>query len=199
MTTKKTIKFYLYFNNSFETEIFNKYIKDVLAQVHPNIEMTVAGTKLINSLLVKICKKLASEASQIAQSEGKNEIDQKHIEMAVQSVLNGDLTKLALKAGGEAVDKFNASSQGEKKTRAGLIFDVDIVHHLLRDAKWADSINDNAVVFLTTVIEYLCVELTEMSGNKLNKKKRTIINKIDINNAINEDRETLLLRSNLDS
>lgn len=198
MTTKKTIKFYLYFNNSFETEIFNKYIKDVLAQVHPNIEMTVAGKKLINSLLVKICKKLASEASQIAQSEGKNEIDQKHIEMAVQSVLNGDLIKCSLKEGEKTVDKFKVSCQGEKKAHVGLIFDVDVVHRFLHESKYADSINDNAIVFLTAVIEYLCGEITELSGYRTLDRKSKKVNTIDINIAINDDSELFLLRSQID-
>lgn len=162
------------------------------------MEITDSGTKHLNTLLIKVYKKLAAEAGRIAKSESLNEIDQICIENAVQSFLSGDLAKYAIREGGKAVGKFNGSSGGEKTARAGLVVNVDVVYRLLCNGKYANSISENAAVYLAAVIEYLTLEILELSGNEARNRKSVNIIPDFINVSINIDEELreLISRSN---
>ena len=61
-----------------------------------------------------------------------------------------------------------------KSRRAGLQFSVGRIHRLLRKGNYAKLIGAGASVYLGAVMEYLTVEILELSGNAArdNKKSR---------------------------
>uniref|UniRef100_A0A3B4B0W2 Histone H2A n=1 Tax=Periophthalmus magnuspinnatus TaxID=409849 RepID=A0A3B4B0W2_9GOBI len=61
-----------------------------------------------------------------------------------------------------------------KSVRAGLTFPVGRLHRMLRKGNYAERIGAGAAVYLAAVLEYLCAEILELSGNasRDNKKQR---------------------------
>ena len=76
-----------------------------------------------------------------------------------------------------------------KSRRAGLQFPVGRIHRLLRKGNYAKLIGAGASVYLGAVMEYLTVEILELSGNAArdNKKSRIIPRHLQL--AIRNDEE----------
>lgn len=177
-------------------DIFTPYIKPISFVIYPSLELTTSGSKLINTLLIKIYKKLAREASRIVQSERKSEMDHHHIEMAVMSLFSGDLAKFGAIEGKKAIANKN---KNDWSLKSGLIYNYDIIYRLLRDSKYADSINENAAIYLSAVLEYIIVEIIEKTGYiNMSERMSESISQEDINEEISKDKELFQLRSKLD-
>ncbi|XP_068173744.1 histone H2A-like [Antennarius striatus] len=61
-----------------------------------------------------------------------------------------------------------------RSTRAGITFPVGRIHRMLRKGNYAERVGNGAAVYLAAVLEYLCAEILELSGNasRDNKKQR---------------------------
>ncbi|XP_068601248.1 histone H2A.J-like [Brachionichthys hirsutus] len=61
-----------------------------------------------------------------------------------------------------------------RSTRAGITFPVGRIHRLLKRGNYAERVGNGAAVYLSAVLEYLCAEILELSGNasRDNKKQR---------------------------
>lgn len=84
---------------------------------------------------------------------------------------------MSTKAGakGKKTEGKKGKTSGSKFTkRAGLTFAVGRTRHLIKAGRYASRIAKGAPVYLAAVLEYLCAELLELSGNAArdNKKKR---------------------------
>lgn len=172
-------------------DIFSSYIIKILRIVHPPLEISDSGTKHLNSLLIKIYKKLAAEASKIARSEDKNELDQQSIENAVQSFLPVKLAKFSINEGQKAIVNIN------KSDNAGLVFNIDVIYRLLCNAKYANSVRKDAAIYLAAVMDYLTIEILEVSGNMTEARETENIEPDFINTAMSNDMELRELRSKL--
>ena len=124
-------------------EIFSPYVVIILNIVHPDLHIPDSGIKDLNTLLIKIYKKLVAESIKNSQSE----LDQLCIENAVRSFVPGDLAKHGICEGNKAVAKFNTLDNADKTKRAGLVVNVEVIYRLLVNGKYANSISENAAVF----------------------------------------------------
>lgn len=84
-----------------------------------------------------------------------------------------------------------------RSKRAGLQFPVGRLHRLLRKGHYAERIGSGAPVYLAAVLEYLCAEILELSGNAArdNKKQRILPRHMQL--AIRNDEELNNLLSNV--
>lgn len=91
-----------------------------------------------------------------------------------------------------AAPKTKASSVS-RSSRAGLQFPVGRVARLLRKGNYAPRIGSGAAVYLTAVIEYLCAEVLELSGNASRDNKKQRIAPRHIQLAVRNDEELNVL------
>ncbi len=91
-----------------------------------------------------------------------------------------------------AVPKTKASSVS-RSTRAGLQFPVGRIARLLRKGNYAPRIGSGAAVYLAAVIEYLCAEVLELSGNASRDNKKQRIAPRHIQLAVRNDEELNVL------
>jgi len=77
-----------------------------------------------------------------------------------------------------------------KTQKAGLVFSVPLVYDLLK-AFFPNprSVAEGAPVYLAAVLEYLCAELAELSGNLAREEQVTVITPRYLEKAIKHDEE----------
>ncbi|CAG9465419.1 unnamed protein product [Pedinophyceae sp. YPF-701] len=76
-----------------------------------------------------------------------------------------------------------------KSSKAGLQFPVGRIARYLKKGKYADRIGAGAPVYLASVLEYLCAEVLELSGNAARDNKKTRIVPRHIQLAVRNDEE----------
>lgn len=76
--------------------------------------------------------------------------------------------------GGRGAKK--ASARSSKSAKAGLVFPVSRIHRFLKTNRAANRVSATASVYATAVLEYLCAEVLELSGNcsRSTGKKRIV-------------------------
>ncbi|KAM4608274.1 histone H2A-like [Polymixia lowei] len=76
-----------------------------------------------------------------------------------------------------------------RSTRAGLTFPVGRIHRLLRKGNYAQRVGTGAAVYLAAILEYLCAEILELSGNASRDNKKHRIAPRHILLAVKNDEE----------
>ena len=76
-----------------------------------------------------------------------------------------------------------------RSAKAGLTFPVGRIGSMLKKGRFAKRIGGGAPVYMAAVLEYLCAELLELSGNACrdNKKNRIVPRHIQL--AVKNDEE----------
>ena len=88
--------------------------------------------------------------------------------------------------GGRGKKKGKSTSRSAK---AGLQFPVGRVARYLKKGGYSKRVGGGAPVYMAAVLEYLCAELLELSGNAAKDNKKTRINPRHIQLAIKNDEE----------
>lgn len=96
--------------------------------------------------------------------------------------------------GKKVVAAAKTKSSMSRSARAGLQFPVGRIARLLRKGNYAKRIGSGAAVYLSAVLEYLCAEVLELSGNasRDNKKQRIAPRHIQLAVRNDEELNTLL-------
>lgn len=90
-------------------ETFSTYIYKVLKQVHPDTGLSNRGMAVMNSLVVDLMERLASEAALLRRFQKHNTLQKRDIQTAVRLLLSGELAKHAVSEGTKAVTNFESS------------------------------------------------------------------------------------------
>lgn len=176
---------------------FSAYLYMVLKQVHPDKGMTSGSLSAVNSCLKIFAKKFSKMARKECQRNNVVTISSVHVSSAVRKILTWELGKHAIDEGRKAVTKYATSrpDKGDKKRKTRqqlcqLTFSVSRCEHYLRDFGASSlRVGADAPVFLTAVIEYLCAEILELSGNSARDNKRVLIKPRDLFFAVENDEE----------
>ncbi|XP_037327284.2 histone H2A-like [Pungitius pungitius] len=76
-----------------------------------------------------------------------------------------------------------------RSVRAGITFPVGRIHRLLKKGNYAERIGNGAAVYFGAVLEYLCAEILELSGNACRDNKKHRISPRHILLAVKNDEE----------
>lgn len=90
-----------------------------------------------------------------------------------------------------------ASQNKSVSSRIGLIFPVGRVGSMLRRGRYTKRVAAAAPVYLTAVLEYLCAEVLELSGNVAAQQKKRRITPRAVTLAVRHDDELSSLLSNV--
>ena len=91
----------------------------------------------------------------------------------------------------------NKQKKAESKSaKAGLTFPVGRISRFLKDGNYTQRIGAGAPVYMTAVLEYICAELLELSGNAAKDHKRSRIRPRDIQLAVRSDEELNIVMGN---
>ena len=90
-------------------ESYGIYIYKVLKQAHPNMSVSCKAMNIMNSFVNDIFERLADEASRLANLKRHRNITLREIQYAVRLQLPGDLRKIAISQGVQAILRYNRS------------------------------------------------------------------------------------------
>ncbi|KAJ8735572.1 hypothetical protein PYW07_007192 [Mythimna separata] len=88
---------------------YDIFIYKVLKQVHPATGISNKAISVMNSFMIDIFDRLASEAARLAKYSKRSTITSREIQTSVRLLLPGDLAKHAVSEGTKAVTKYTSS------------------------------------------------------------------------------------------
>ncbi|XP_067829788.1 histone H2B type 1-L-like [Heptranchias perlo] len=88
---------------------YSTYVYRVLTQVHPATRISSKAMSVMNSFVVDIFERIASEASHLIHYNNRRTISAREIQSAVRLMLPGELAKHAVSEGTKAVTKYTNS------------------------------------------------------------------------------------------
>ena len=184
---------------------FAEDISKVLQQVHRNkLQCTVDGMLVLDGLLHRTLDSFIEHAAEVASD--RRVLTVHDFQYAVRLSLPGELVKHGVSEGMKAVIKNNENNRDLNTTRLvdhtannsialaypaphdGNVFSVDKVKSLL-SSKQNIACHNDALVFLTAVVEYMCAEILELAGNAARDNKSDAILPRHITLAIYNDEE----------
>ncbi|XP_018424515.1 PREDICTED: histone H2A, sperm-like [Nanorana parkeri] len=90
---------------------------------------------------------------------------------------------------GKKVQQKPAAGKSSKSAKAGLQFPVGRIHRFLKKGHYAERIGSGAGIYLAAILEYLCAEVLELSGNAARDNKKSRILPRHIQLAVRNDEE----------
>eukprot|EP00005_Dracoamoeba_jomungandri_P006219 CAMPEP_0174256606 /NCGR_PEP_ID=MMETSP0439-20130205/5833_1 /TAXON_ID=0 /ORGANISM="Stereomyxa ramosa, Strain Chinc5" /LENGTH=136 /DNA_ID=CAMNT_0015339305 /DNA_START=47 /DNA_END=457 /DNA_ORIENTATION=- len=88
---------------------YSTFIYRVLRQVHPDKGISKKGMAVMQSFVIDMFEKIASEASRVTKYSHKSTLSSRSIQTATRLLLPGELAKHAVSEGTKAVTKYTHS------------------------------------------------------------------------------------------
>ena len=90
-------------------ESFKIFIHRVMKDVHPDMKMSTRAMGIVNSFIIDMFERLASEASRLAKYSRRPTLNSRDVQTAVRLILPGELSRHAVSEGTKAVAKYTSS------------------------------------------------------------------------------------------
>lgn len=180
----------------YEDVKFDTYIYRVLKQVHPDTGMSGDGLSELNNLVRISLQRIVTSVNLLMQnSKGRKTISAREVQSGVRLALPGELAKHAVAEGIKAVTKYGSTDAGvrgqpvSRGRRAGLQFPVTRIETVMMELSTVRRKGAGAAVYLSAVLEYICAEILEISGNAARDAKKKRITPRHLKLAILNDEE----------
>jgi histone H3/H4 len=163
-------------------------IKAVLAQVHPDMNITQSGLIEINRLINDMIKTLITQVDDVSTLS---------IQSAVKSIIGGELSKHAVSEGTKAVTKYNSKipftkniTKSQVPELCGLQISIETVETIMQShMEESHVIEQTTSVYFGAVLEYMIAEILELAGNAARSYHKVRITVHHISEAIKSDEE----------
>lgn len=184
---------------------FETYIFKLLKTVHPDSRISAKCTYQLNEIMVLLATKISECAHQFVALRNYQTVTSREIQSAVRTILPEQLQKHAISKGTVAITRYNAdvveadnhpvNQDGPKKVskpfggrrgnrrykkpertehKAGIIFPVARCKRLIKSVTKC-RVGMGAPTYLAAVLEYICAEILELSGNAARDTKKSTI------------------------
>ena len=90
----------------------------------------------------------------------------------------------------------SSSTQITRSEKAGLTFPVGRIFRFLKNGGYIERVGGSAPVYMCAVLEYICAEVLELSGNAAKDNKKQRITPRHIQLAVRSDEELNILFGN---
>lgn len=173
---------------------YKKSIRAVLHKIYPESQITKAALLLINNMLMQLAVKIIKASNNLSNLVNQKLISITDMTTAVKIVIGGETAKYAIKEGIRAVSTYKDSRDFKRKVAkekyAGLKFKISTSFSLIqKNINKGFSVYEDAVIFLTAVLEYISLELFYLSENSAKDNRRVQIMPRDIFFAVRNDDE----------
>lgn len=172
--------------------VFKAYLKPVLVKKHEDLKLSDATATALDAALTTLAKSLATSAASAAAAAKRRTVMAKDVEVVARTALkdHADLAGRLLLGASEAVAKYSAATQGSdeggkhsRSSRAGLVFPVPRTETLLREAAGGARLSEDAVVYLTALLEGIAGGALEDAGRVAKALKKKIVTAKHITDA----------------
>ena len=171
------------------------YITKVLKKVHPDTGMTKNAKDALNMFINMLGKKIIQRAVDLNHSINKLTLSSKDIQSAVFFEIPGELAKFATSEGNKAITKYYSYTR-TRAQKAGIIFPPSRARKLIM-GYWRNNIGSGSEIYLAAVLEYICAEILDISGNNARDRKRARIDDRSLFLAIENDYDIRQLSKNI--
>lgn len=187
--TKKTVK---------KTDTFMKpYIRKISHQVHPDLMLNGLFVNDLNHMAEALLVELVHATLEVIRACRRVTLGVREAKAATNIVLKGELKKNAKSEGTKAVTKFTlvevSGNKVPKASRAGLEVSPTRVKNFMEQVYKKEHqdlrCSETAAVFMAAVLEYLFVEILEVSGNVTKDHKKKKITTASMRQALETDKE----------
>ena len=183
---------------------FNKYIIDILLQIHPDTSLKSETLNELNNIIKFLVHRFAQITNLLLENSSKITVGSIAVMHATNLILNGELIEHAISQGSRALTNLNYEIKNPRETeqairesnsrRAGLKLSGERIKKLFKKKLLNKTrISIGAVIFITAIVEYICAEILELSGNAAREYKRKRISPNHLKLAIKSDKELSIL------
>ena len=190
------------------------YVKRILAQVHPDLKITGPANSVFGGMInrwlsvilgqaILIAKKTTQSGSLVSQKKDKTELIQVStfsIECAIETTLPGELQKHAIESARKSLkhylkieDKTTPQQDNPlipQTAATDLILPIGRVHKMINERinNIGLKLRIKGAIYLCSVLEYLCAEVLELTGNAAcDNQKVTIIPRFIAISVMNDE------------
>jgi len=150
---------------------FDIYIKQMLKVVHKDVKIQQISINILNTMLCSLAKRIIQGACDLTNLNNKKTITSREIKTSIQIIMSKTLALHAMSEGIRAITVYNNYSPTKKKTsrshQAKLRFSVSKIERLISNYRYKKNwrIGSSSAIYLTATLEYITVEILELSGN----------------------------------
>ena len=192
---------------------FEIYISKLLKILHPQFSISTDANSQLNYFFKLLAEEIVKKAVFILNGDiymmkkspkSKKTLSSKEIQTSVQIIFGKtELTKHAVSEGAKAILKFTSITSNKQSQRitsakkSGLIFPPSKLKIIIK--KYHNgNIASGAPVYLAAVLEYICAEFLELSGNQTRDYIKKVVTPMHIRKAIENDEELFKLINKID-
>lgn len=185
--------------NKRKSRYFDIYILKVLKIISPTHGITSNAKKQLNSILCILANAIYEKCIKILLVSRKKTITIKDITTALKLSFSNTLQNAILKECVESISKYTEMNETDDKsskhTRIGMIFSPSVSEKFLRNFGLSKALlSENASIYLSTALEYVCAEILTSSVKYIpNKKCRITIKEIALGIKNDTDLHTLCI------
>jgi histone H2A len=182
------------------TTTFSTFVTKVLAQEYPDTNISTDGMQVLCDLLALTLGRLASLSVDLGEREANGSavrVDDRAVVSAMALIMSGipELEKHCLSEMTKAVVKYDESEdKSDLPAASGLAAGAKVFGAVCREMS-RYALTDNctpdpkAVVKAVAVVEYVCLEVLELSGNAARDVRSNVIDPVHIAFGIRNDQE----------
>ena len=172
------------------------YIRKQLKLIASESRISSVAIGEIEALLINALEKVVMNAIVIKMNCRKRTVEARDIEASVKVSLPSEISKYGRSRALKAYTRYNATTVHPKgtsrSTKAGLDIPVSIVENMIRSMV-ADNeekglrVSDESGVYAGGVLQYLTIELLEVSLHEADKENKKTITDTIVVNAVKKD------------
>jgi histone H3/H4 len=166
---------------------FNIYILKLLQSISKK-SITLNAKNQLNNFLIILTKEISKLLYELIISLKKKIITEKEINIVIYVLFDTILYEKSIIKAQETIIKYKLNSNNKnilRQTKAGLIFSVSTIEHIMRE--FNNKLSHNSIIYLTSIIETITTFILVESIKYLKYRVRIKINDIELsrnNNSI---------------